>query len=145
MIRNHKAKIAMIFGLISMWMDTAFAGTAASITGRWVTQDRDAIVDITPCGNAICGRIVTFLKMPADGLDQRDKSNKDPKLRSRRILGMTVLQNLTKNGMEWRGTIYDPNSGKNYRSVVYLTKNGTLIVKGCYGPFCKKQRWTAES
>jgi uncharacterized protein (DUF2147 family) len=117
------------------------AGTAASIHGRWITVDRDAIVEVTACGTAVCGRIAKFLVTPPGGVDQRDVNNRDPKLRGRKIMGMMVLQNLKESGKEWKGTIYDPRSGKNYRSVVFLTKNGTLTVKGCLGPICQSQKW----
>jgi uncharacterized protein (DUF2147 family) len=124
---------------------SAYAATAASITGRWVTKDRDAVVEITPCGANVCGRIAKFLVTPPKGVDQRDVNNSDPKLRSRKILGMMILQNLKEAGKEWKGTIYDPRSGKSYRSVVFLTKNGTLTVKGCFGPICQSQSWAKSN
>jgi uncharacterized protein (DUF2147 family) len=123
----------------------AYAATAASITGRWITKDRDAVVEITPCGANVCGRIAKFLVAPPKGVDQRDVNNSDPKLRTRKIMGMMILQNLKEAGKEWKGTIYDPRSGKSYRSVVFLTKNGTLTVKGCFGPICQSQSWAKSN
>ena len=39
------------------------------------------------------------------------------------------------------GRIYDPKSGKTYRSV--LERDGAaLTVKGCIAIFCKTQTWT---
>ena len=42
--------------------------------------------------------------------------------------------------MNGKGQIYDPKSGKTYRSVVYKGKSGSLVVKGCIGPFCQAQQ-----
>ncbi len=113
----------------------------AMIEGRWQTEARDAVVEIAPCGRNLCGRIVTFLKPPPGGVGQRDVNNPDAKLRSRKLLGLAVLSGFTRDGDEWRGRIYDPKTGKDYRSVLEAHGN-RLIVKGCIGPFCKSQTWT---
>ena len=113
---------------------------ANGISGTWLTEDRDTHVEIAPCGRSLCGRVVKFLVAPPGGIDQRDTENPDPKLRNRRLLGLAVLTGFTRDGDQWRGRIYDPKSGKSYRSV--LERNGnTLVVKGCIGPFCQAQKW----
>lgn len=110
------------------------------VTGRWMTADKDAVVAIAPCGPNLCGTIERFLVAPPKGADQRDVNNSDPAKRSRKLLGMPILTGFTPDGDEWRGEIYDPKSGKTYRSI--LSREGdTLVVKGCLGPFCKTQRW----
>jgi uncharacterized protein (DUF2147 family) len=123
----------------------AAVDTAASINGRWLTKERDSVIEIGPCGASVCGRIAKFLKAPPKGNDQRDVNNPDAKLRTRKIMGMAILLNLKPKGKEWHGTIYDPRNGKSYRSVVFLTKNGTLTVKGCYGPICQSQSWAKSN
>ena len=40
---------------------------AAPITGRWVTQSKDGVVEIYQCGAQICGRLAKFLVMPPAG------------------------------------------------------------------------------
>jgi uncharacterized protein (DUF2147 family) len=135
-----KLKIIAAAGLAFALSGSAFA--AASITGRWITKDKDAIVEISQCGATICGRVSKYLVTPPQGIDQRDVNNPDAKLRTRRILGMAVVFGLKEDGDQWRGSIYDPKSGKTYRSVVYRMKNGNLNVKGCVGPLCRSQIWT---
>jgi uncharacterized protein (DUF2147 family) len=117
----------------------------AAISGRWVTKEKDAVIEIAPCGAAMCGRIAKYLKTPPNGVDQKDINNPDKALRTRKILGISVLQNLKPVDKEWKGTIYDPRNGKSYRSVVFLAKNGTLTVKGCLGPICQSQIWTKSN
>lgn len=114
---------------------------ADSINGRWVTEDRDAIVEIKRCGNVTCGTIARFLVTPPDGLDQRDINNPTPRLRTRRLLGLPILTNFREESDLWRGRIYDPNDGRSYRSVIRRTGPNTIEVRGCIGPFCQAQTW----
>ena len=117
------------------------AHAADPVDGRWVTEERDAVISITDCGKSKCGRIAKFLVAPPQGASQRDVNNSDPKLRNRMILGMPVLTGFTDEGKDWRGRIYDPKSGKTYRSILRRIDANTLQVKGCLGPFCQTQTW----
>ena len=114
---------------------------ADPISGRWVTEDKDAVVAIGDCGASTCGTIARFLITPPDGLDQRDINNPDRNLRTRKLLGLPILTGFKKDDDLWRGRIYDPNTGKSYRSVVRRKDANTLEVKGCIGPFCQTQIW----
>ena len=118
---------------------------AQPVEGKWMTQDRDAIITIADCGKSLCGRISKFLVAPPQGADQRDVNNKNAKLRSRKLLGMAILTGFAEDGDEWRGQIYDPKSGKTYRSVIRRVNASTLEVKGCIGPFCQSQTWKRVS
>ncbi|MDG5751845.1 DUF2147 domain-containing protein [Qipengyuania sp. XHP0211] len=114
---------------------------ADPVQGRWMTEEKDAVITIAPCGAKLCGRISKFLVAPPQGLDQRDVNNKDASKRSRKLLGMPVLTGFAEDGDEWRGTIYDPKSGKTYRSILQRKGSNQLTVKGCLGPFCQTQTW----
>ena len=123
----------------------AFAAPAAAadpITGNWVTEEKDAVVTIGKCGSSYCGKLSKFLVTPPDGAGQRDVNNPDPAKRSRKLLGLPVLFSFSEDGDVWRGRIYDPKSGKDYRSVLRRTGANRLEVKGCLGPFCQTQKWT---
>lgn len=122
---------------------TTSAQAAAPVTGRWVTQSKDGVVEIYECGATICGKLAKFLVPPPNGVGQKDVNNPDKTLRSRTLLGMNILTGFKAAGNEWKGQIYDPKSGKTYRSIVYKGKSGNLVVKGCIGPFCQAQTWTA--
>ena len=114
---------------------------AQPVEGRWVTEERDAVITIGDCGKSLCGRITKFLVAPPQGVDQRDVNNRNASLRNRKLLGMPVLTGFTEDGEEWRGQIYDPKSGKTYRSIIRRLNASTLQVKGCLGPFCQTQTW----
>jgi len=118
------------------------ASAADPITGRWITEDRDAVITIAPCGANLCGKISKFLVAPPQGVNQRDVNNPDKSKRSRKLLGTPVLTSFSEDGDLWRGRIYDPKSGKDYRSVIRRTSASKLEDKGCLGPFCQTQNWT---
>jgi uncharacterized protein (DUF2147 family) len=130
------------FTCVAVLLAAVPAGAAAPVTGRWVTQSKDGVVEIYECGASICGKIAKFLVMPPAGAGAKDINNPNKSLRGRTILGMNILTGFKAVGDEWKGQIYDPKSGKTYRSVVYKGKSGNLVVKGCIGPFCQAQTWT---
>lgn len=135
--------LAAVIGLAAM-VPAALA--AEPITGRWVTAEKDAVVVIAPCGKALCGTIERFLVPPPQGNDQRDINNPDAAKRKRKLLATTpILSAFTQDSDRWRGQIYDPKSGKTYRSIVRRKGPNLLEVKGCIGPFCQTQVWRRAS
>lgn len=116
------------------------AAAPAPVTGRWLTVDGKALVEIGQCGPALCGRITKVLK-PRPGGPAVDANNPDTALRHRPIAGLVILSDFTASGDRWKGRIYDPESGRTYRSEL-IRAGSTLKVKGCIGPFCRTQQWT---
>lgn len=134
-------KVAL--GLIPATMIFATPALAAdSIHGDWITQERDAIIKISKCGTSVCGRIYKYLVTPPNGADQKDINNPDKKLRNRTLLGMAILTGFKPDGDIWRGKVYDPKSGRTYRSEVSLNSTNSLKMKGCFSFICRGQDWT---
>jgi len=121
------------------------AGAASAapqpVTGRWLTPEGKAIVEVAPCGQQLCGRIAKVLK-PRPGGPAVDSNNPDQRLRTRPIEGISILNGFAPADDRWKGRIYDPESGRTYRSELIRAGN-ILKVKGCFGPFCRTQEWTA--
>ena len=126
----------------SLTLAASPAMAAESIQGHWYTKGKRAVVTIAPCGQSICGRLTRFIEQPRDGVTT-DVNNPDPALRKRKLVGLPILTGFVADGKKWRGKIYDPESGKTYRSIVTPEKNGTLSVEGCIAMFCQAQTWTA--
>jgi uncharacterized protein (DUF2147 family) len=133
--------LTITLSIAAMFTAASAASAAEPIAGRWVTEERDAVVEIEPCGSTWCGRIARFLVPPPDGLDQRDINNPVARLRTRKLLSLPVLSQFREEDTLWRGRIYDPKSGKSYRSVIRRTGTNTIEVRGCIGPFCQAQVW----
>ncbi len=121
------------------------ASAADAVAGRWVTQDKDAVVTIGKCGASTCGRLTQFLVPPPDGPNQRDINNPDPALKKRKLQGLPVLFNFAEEADLWRGRIYDPKSGKSYRSILRRKGSNMLEVKGCISFICQTQIWRRAS
>lgn len=117
------------------------AMAAPSIAGKWVTAEKDSIIEISPCGANMCGKISKFLK-PVEG-PPFDRNNPDKAMRNRPLLGLPILLALKDGGKQWEGRIYDPKGGKTYKSKAFMNPNGTLTVKGCVAFFCQSFVWTA--
>lgn len=115
---------------------------AEPVDGLWTTAEKDGQVRIGACGATLCGKLARFLVPAPQGADQRDVNNPEKSLRTRRLLGLPILTGFKPDASVWRGTIYDPKSGRSYRSILKRRNASTLEVKGCIGPFCQTQLWT---
>jgi uncharacterized protein (DUF2147 family) len=135
----------LLAGLAALAAAPALA--AEGPEGVWLVQDQTARVRIEPCpgqADQICGQVV-WLKVPLDaaGQPKRDEHNADAGLRSRPLMGMTLIREFKPAGPgRWQGgKIYDPRSGKTYNSKMQLNPDGTLRVDGCIAMFCTGQSW----
>ncbi len=109
----------------------------------WRTASGSGTIKIEACGGKTCGRILTGASKAGEtGLDFRNPS---PALRTRTLVGLNILSGFTRQpDFSYKGgTIYNPEDGKSYRSEFKLKRDGNLEVKGCVGPFCQTQIWTA--
>ena len=95
----------------------AFASAPEDITGVWLTDQKDGAIEIRPCGDHRCGRIV-WMKNPKgpDGKAPVDKNNPDPKLRSHTICGLQIISALRpqSDGSWGDGKVYNPDNGQTY-------------------------------
>jgi uncharacterized protein (DUF2147 family) len=134
---KHVTALAIAFGLI------ATAAYARPLEGTtWRTASGSGTIRIEACGTKTCGRILTGTPKAGDtGLDFR---NPNPAMRTRALIGTSILSGFTRQGDDSYkgGTIYNPEDGKTYRSEFKQKTDGRLEVKGCVGPFCETQVWT---
>ncbi|MGK6355700.1 DUF2147 domain-containing protein [Sphingomonas sp. DT-207] len=122
------------------------AGPAATdkvLIGRWHTEREGGVVEIHPCGQALCGRVLDGAPLRANR-DQRDVRNPDPALRDRKVMGLRVLNGFTGGPEKWKGgPLYDPETGNRAPSgTLTLVDAHTLKVRGCIAAFlCRTQTW----
>ncbi len=103
-----------------------------------MSAEKDLAVEVYKLNDHYAGKVVWFdCSRPGTPPMSRhfDTANPNPKLRSRAWLGMNVLNDLRFNGSdEWNsGTVYDPNSGRTYRTVVRMASPKSIIVRGYWG------------
>ncbi|MFA5988334.1 MAG: DUF2147 domain-containing protein [Sphingomonas sp.] len=131
---------AIALALLGAALWSAPAHAATPITGQWLTLEEKAIVTIAPCGKLVCGHISKILKPRPDNRGV-DYNNPNPALRTRPVVGLPVLLNFSDSGKDWRGRVYSPEEGREYRSILARLPDGTLQVKGCIAFFCQTQVW----
>ncbi len=153
--------MARSFALVVLLVSVASVAAAVdpnAIVGLWATDPEDdggqAHVEIFANGDRFDGKIVWLEEpeyLPGDedgeaGTPKVDTENPDPALRSRPILGMTMLEGFVFDGTDtWqKGTIYDPNNGKTYKAKMRLADPDTLKVRGFIGVSLlgRTEEWT---
>ncbi|MEM6398585.1 MAG: DUF2147 domain-containing protein [Bacteroidota bacterium] len=116
------------------------ASAQSEILGKWLTDEKDAHIEITKSGDEYIGKIV-WLEEPKneDGSPKTDLNNPDEDLQSRPILNMTMLSGFNYSRGQYRGgNIYDARSGNTYKSKMWLEDDdNTLMMRGYWGMFYK--------
>ena len=114
----------------------ATAGLAAAAeptpVGVWLHSNGRIQMEIYPCGEDLCGKLVWF-KYPNndDGTPRTDVNNPDPTLRAPPLMGLQVLHGLRRTDDGWEdGTVYNPDDGETYSTEMTILPDGTLRTRG---------------
>jgi len=133
--------------LLARLSATSAAAQSPTPAGVWLHANKRIQVEIAPCGDQLCGKIIWF-KWPNDaqGRPLVDLKNANPALRSRPLLGLTVLSGLRRAGDgTWEdGKIYNPDEGEDYHALVSIQDDGALRVRAyvLLPIFGETQIWT---
>ncbi len=107
-----------------------------AICGKWMATTKNLTILVYKEGEAFKAKITWFndtddLTRPM--ATRTDRENPDPKLRNRRILGMSVLEKMVfvaKSNSWENGVIYDALHGRYWDSAAYITPQGVMKVTG---------------
>ena len=120
------------------------AGPAAAgnVDGVWLSPSRAAHVQITHCGDMLCGKVISA-SQPRTNPNFLDVHNKNPALRTRRVIGQMLLEGFTGGPTEWTGGhVYNPGDGNTYSGKLTLVDENHLKLTGCaLWVLCKSQVW----
>jgi len=120
------------------------ADQPADPTGRWITAQHNAVIQIFQCGSNICGDIVGLVPAGPDGGMPTDWQGKPQ-------CGLTIINTapaMDANGMPvWQGTVLDPRNGSVYKAQIKLDQQRHLELHGYVGLpiFGQTQTWTPYS
>ncbi|MBC7668091.1 DUF2147 domain-containing protein [Caulobacter sp. DWR2-3-1b2] len=116
---------------------------AQDAIGLWQTETNGGQVEISRCGNSLCGKLVTSNHIKADPTI-KDVKNKDASLKARPLKNMQMLYDFTGGPTRWTGgKVYNADDGGTYSGTITLTSPNSLKLKGCIvAPLCKTQKWT---
>ena len=127
---------------LSALLITATAAATAELQGTWMSGDTH--VRMSPCGNAMCGKIV-WLRRPLDesGKPRNDTLNPDASKRKRPMMGLQVASLRPDKSGTWSGTVYNADEGKSFNVSVKVDNEKQATIKGCVlGVVCKNVAWT---
>ena len=119
---------------------SAFAQTADDAFGTWRHPENGSLIEIYKCGGGLCAK-VTKVADPS----RKDDKNPDPKLRSRPVVGVVIMNGAKKTGDKtWAGKLYNTQDGDTYNGTVTVVSKTTLKLEGCVlgGMICQGPTWT---
>jgi uncharacterized protein (DUF2147 family) len=126
---------------------TASEPDPSGVLGFWLSSKKKVVVEIYPCEQNLCGKIVWLAKpYRKSGEFKIDKKNPDPALRARGWCGIEVITGLKpKRDDFWRnGRFYYPKKGKTYDVDIKLKDDDGLELRAYLGIrlLGKSEIWT---
>jgi len=123
LMADRKIALCAVFVALGALPLGALEGRAADVTGTWIDHTGQGAVEIRPCGQLMCGRVV-WLKNPT----HRSRSG-------RPICGAQILGNLHRGETNtWSaGWIYNPEDEERFSAEIKLQNENTLLVTGYLG------------
>jgi len=108
----------------------------SGVLGFWMDPPKKLAVEIYPCGEQLCAKIVWLgKKYLKNGDYRRDRKNPDPALRQRSWCGIEVITGLKlKRDDYWKnGRFYYPKKGRTYDVDIKLKDDDRLELRAYLG------------
>ena len=122
--------------ILSTALAAAPANAAHPLDGKWTNPKRSVVIDMSPCGNAMCGKVVSASAEAK--ADAREGGTPN-------LVGKNLLSGFTPDGNGgWKGKVFLPKRNMNATGTIRLNGANAIVVKGCAvaGLICRDQRWT---
>ena len=138
-------KILFLF-IFTFFLNFNAQSKGDQILGDWMAIDHSVAVKVYKSNNEYQAKVVWFDEKLGSGKpmgSRYDTENPDENLRTRKIIGMQILSDLKynpKNNSWENGKIYDASSGRTWDSVIHITENGILKVRGYW-----KFKWIGKT
>lgn len=140
-----KTRVIPIFFTILFLKLSSISFSQNQVLGKWLTQDKDAIVEIYKEKEYYYGKVVKLIpEKYEDGLPIIDENNPDKSLRKRPVLGINTIIKFDWSNDDKElinGKVYDPKTGKFYEGKVW-EENGNLKMRGYVGFLYQTETWT---
>lgn len=111
------------------------AGRPASIAGLWRSPGGNSIINIAPCGDALCGTVAWASA----------QAKQDARETSQQLVGTAVLTELNPSGDgRWQGKLFIPDKNMRVSAKIQLVSATQLKVSGCLAgkSLCRSSMWT---
>ena len=131
---------SLVRGFLLIACCAAGADSRDAIFGRWASDADTSILEVSETDGVLHARIVAMLDplyKPGEdgpvGTQRVDLHNPDASLRARPLLGLDLVSQYQYKDGKWQGQLYDPESGKTYKSQMTLGSDGKLQMRGYIG------------
>ncbi|MDF2430870.1 MAG: hypothetical protein JWP44_501 [Mucilaginibacter sp.] len=132
--------VKFLFVFVTILLFSAFASYAGTIPpservcGKWESEEKNLIIQVYMKDNNYLAKVVWFKDTGNQPMSYwKDFRNPDPALRSRKILGLSILSGLIykpeTNSWE-NGMVYDSKHGRTWNASAIIDKDGQLRVRG---------------
>jgi len=105
-----------------------------NICGIWQSSTKNLRIQIYLDHNQYQAKLIWYSDTDGKPMDYwTDVNNPDPKLRTRKLLGMSILSGLTydpKTNSWENGMVYDSKHGREWNASAYIGKKDQLHVRG---------------
>jgi uncharacterized protein (DUF2147 family) len=135
----------LCLALPSARADSAIDAQARQVLGRWLTEPRNGIIEISVgADGSYQGKIIG-----GNSPNRTDTKNPQASKRSELLLGQIIVRQMKYDGRgQWSGgSIYDPDTGHTYSCRLELLDQDRLKVRGFLGVSLlgRTQVWTRYS
>ncbi len=133
----HKAFLTRIFLLLFLTAIPIITfAQKDKIEGHWLNEDKTAKIEIYRATDSkYYGKIIWLKEPNRNGKAKLDDFNTKESLRSRPLMGLTLLRGFKKDSEKTYddGEIYDPKNGKTYSCTITYRNDKELGVRGYIG------------
>lgn len=138
-LKNDMIKMICLLAIISFcvgYVRSAETPISARerVCGKWESTQHDLRIWVYMENDQFRAKIIWFSDTDSKPMDYwRDVNNPNPKLRTRKLLGMSILTGLRYNGKStsWEnGIVYDSRHGRYWNAAASIDKKGLLHVRG---------------
>jgi len=106
---------------------------AADLEGRWRSPGGNSIIEIAPCGSALCGTVAWA----------SEKAKQDARKATEQLIGTQILTALEeKKPGRWQGKLFIPDRNMHVTAKLQLVNPQQLKVSGCVMNICRSQYWS---
>lgn len=150
-------RILLLFSFITLLSFSAFSQSKEDrVCGLYYASDpgngEGSQIQIYKAKDGTYEGKVVWMQYPnhPNGEPRRDVKNPDPQKRNQTNVGIVIIKGFKYNASkdEWEeGSVYNPGSGKTYRSFMKLESDNKLKVRGYLGVSLlgKTVTWTRET
>ncbi|MDB5016745.1 MAG: hypothetical protein JWQ84_1577 [Mucilaginibacter sp.] len=124
--------LALLFNVSAS--NAAVIPPSERVCGKWESEEKSLIIQVYMKDNNYLARVVWFKDTGNKPMSYwKDVRNPDPALRSRKILGMSILSGLIykpETNLWEDGMVYDSKHGRTWNASAIIDKDGLLRVRG---------------